>query len=164
MKNLVLMLTLIVSFQVSNAKDSDEATDDQLAKIEKSETSDEYWVTKLKTKYNLTDEQVTKLQTSSISKPQMAMVAELAQKSNKSIDEILKMRIDEKMGWGKIAKELGLPPKTIGQSVSQMRHEAKDERLKHNRNEREEKHKERDEKREKRSQGGGSDKHDKKDK
>ena len=50
MKNLVLILTLIVSFQVLDAKDSDADTDSQLAEIEKSETSYEYRVTKLKTK------------------------------------------------------------------------------------------------------------------
>lgn len=167
MKKLAFIFAALLMFQFSIASESDEQTDQQLENLDKSEVKDDYWANQLKTKYNLTDEQVTKLQTSSISRPQMAMVAELAQKSNKSIDDVLRMRIEDKMGWGKIAKELGLHPKTIGQSVSQMRREAKAERRKMNDKNREEKQSRREDRQEKnnsRGGGNGAGKNDKKDK
>ena len=167
MKNLAFIFVALLMFQLSHAVENDEQTDKQLESLSKSEVANNYWANQLKTKYNLTDEQVTKLQTSSISKTQMAMVAELAQKSNKSIDDVLKMRIDDKMGWGKIAKELGLHPKTIGQSVSQMRRETKEERRKMNGNAREDKQQSREDRKEKHDgRGGGNNagKNDKKDK
>ncbi len=34
----------------------------------------------------------------------------LAEKSGKTVDEILAMKTEDKMGWGKITKELGLKP------------------------------------------------------
>lgn len=81
------------------------------------------WLGALKTEYKLTDEQIKQLKDSGLSYPQMAMTSRLAEKSGKPIDEVLKMRTEQKMGWGKIAKELGVAPKEIGQSVASVRHE-----------------------------------------
>lgn len=87
------------------------------------------WLAGIKTQYKLTDAQVQTLKDSGISYPQMAMTAGLADKSGKSIDEVLKMRTESKMGWGKIAKELGVAPKEIGQSVASLRHEIRAEKM-----------------------------------
>jgi hypothetical protein len=86
------------------------------------------WQSALKTQYKITDEQIKLMQEKGLSYPQMAMASSLAEKSGKSLDDVLKMRTEEKMGWGKIAKELGVPPKEIGQSVASVRHEIRDEK------------------------------------
>jgi len=86
------------------------------------------WSASLKTKFNLTDEQIKTMQSQGMNFPQMAITAGLAQKSGKTIDEVTKMRTEGKMGWGAIAKELGVAPKEIGQSVREMRHSIRDAR------------------------------------
>lgn len=86
------------------------------------------WSASLKAKFNLTDEQIKTMQSQGMNYPQMAITASLAQKSGKTIDEVTKMRTEGKMGWGAIAKELGVPPKEIGQSVREMRHSIRDAR------------------------------------
>jgi hypothetical protein len=107
------------------------AEDDGLAKEEASAESTKdrpEWKNVLKTQYKLTDEQIKSMQDKGLSYPNMAMAAALAEKSGKTLDAVLKMRVDDKMGWGKIAKELGVPPKEIGQSVANARHEIKEDR------------------------------------
>lgn len=86
------------------------------------------WSATLKEKYNLTDEQMAQLSSSGISRPQTAMAAEIAKQSGRSLDEVLKMRTEQKMGWGKIAKELGVEPGAIGRAVADMRHSIHAER------------------------------------
>lgn len=103
------------------------------------------WNNLLKEKYSLTDEQMNTLSQSGVSRPQMAMAAELSKQSGKSLDEVLKMRSEGKMGWGQIAKELGLKPGALGRSVADMHHRLHDER--HER--REGRHERREERREK---------------
>ena len=44
-------------------------------------------------------------------------VSRLAELSGKTKEEILKMRTEQKMGWGAIAKALGVPPKELGQAI-----------------------------------------------
>ena len=56
------------------------------------------------------------------------MAAELAKASGKSFEEIVKMRTEGKTGWGKIAKDLGVDPKLIGQSVASLRKDVRDAR------------------------------------
>jgi hypothetical protein len=75
----------------------------------------------LKEKYALTDDQITAMQAKGLNAPHMAFTAQLAKSSGKSIDEVMKMRLEQKMGWGKIAKELGVHPREIGQSVASLR-------------------------------------------
>ncbi|MEZ0390726.1 MAG: hypothetical protein ACAH59_00825, partial [Pseudobdellovibrionaceae bacterium] len=77
----------------------------------------------LKSKHHLTDAQIQAMRDGGLTYPQMAMASRLSEKSGKTVDDILKMRNDENMGWGKIAKELGISPKEIGQSVAALRHE-----------------------------------------
>ena len=55
--------------------------------------------------------------------PQMAKVNQLALKADKPLEDVIKMRTEDKMGWGKIAKELGVHPSELGHSVSSLRHE-----------------------------------------
>lgn len=94
----------------------------------KSPSNQETWASAVKTKYALTDAQMTQLDTAGIKGPHLAFTAELAKASGKSLEEITQMRTTEKMGWGAIAKKLGLPPGSLGQSVSSLRHELKDNR------------------------------------
>jgi hypothetical protein len=86
------------------------------------------WQSTLKTQYHLTDEQIKSMQDQGLSFPQMAMTSALAEKSGKPLADVLKMRTEDKMGWGKIANELGVEPKEIGQSVAAVRHEMRDEK------------------------------------
>lgn len=102
--------------------------DQEVAKVEKIQAKQEAWDQQLKKTYNLTDEQLKSLHDSGLSSPQLAMVAQLAKSSNKTIDEVLKMRTEQKMGWGEIAKSLGVHPSEIGHSVRDLKHALRDER------------------------------------
>jgi hypothetical protein len=106
--------------------EEDEITKEEVAS-EKVKNRPE-WSDALKTQHKLTDEQIQTMKSKGLTYPQMAMVSSLSEKSGKSIDDVLKMRTEDKMGWGKIAKELGVPPKEIGQSVASLRHEIRDEK------------------------------------
>lgn len=75
----------------------------------------------VKEKYSLTDEQMKAMQDKGIPPNQMAMIAEMAKASGKTTDQVLAMRVDQKMGWGAIAKELGVHPGEIGHAVSSLR-------------------------------------------
>lgn len=86
------------------------------------------WSSEVQTKYSLTDAQMKSMTDAGIKGPQLAITAELAKASGKTTDEIIKMRTTDKMGWGKIAKTLGVPPSTIGQSVSALHRDLKDKR------------------------------------
>lgn len=67
--------------------------------------------------HQLTDDEIKLLETSSISHSQMGKVAQLSKASGKSIEDVLRMRTEQKMGWGKIAKELGVHPSVLGKSA-----------------------------------------------
>lgn len=88
------------------------------------------WNDSIQKKYNLTNEQMKLLTDSQLPEPQLAMAAQLAKTSNKSLEEILKMRAESKNGWGKIAKELGVNPKELGQAVSELKRARNEERKK----------------------------------
>jgi hypothetical protein len=105
------------------------------------------WRTTTQSKYNLTDAQMKAMTDKGIKGPGLAITAGLAEKSGKSVEEVAAMRTDQKMGWGKIAKELGVPPSEIGQSVANMRHDIRDTRHEA-RTEKQAKHQEKIEKRE----------------
>lgn len=107
------------------------------------------WESGIKEKYELTDEQMKTLKDSGLSYPQIAKVAYLSKNSSKSMSEILAMRNEQKMGWGKIAKELNVHPGELGRAVSSLHRERHEERLKHRENqiERKEKNMERKEQR-----------------
>lgn len=130
----------------------------EIGPLEKEETESSQvkdrpeWDKALKEKFLLNDEQIKSMQSKGLNYPQMAIVAGLAQNSGKSIDDVTKMRLEGNMGWGKIAHELGVPPKEIGQSVRAMRHKIQDNRLADKKERREEKREERRERREKHQQ------------
>ena len=122
-------LLLIVNVQSSLAQtETADNVDQEVAQVEQIQTKDEMWTQQLKEKYALTDEQIKAMHDSGISYPQLAMVAQLSKSSQKPIEEVLKMRTEQKMGWRKIAKELGVHPKEIGQSVRDLKHALRDER------------------------------------
>jgi hypothetical protein len=87
------------------------------------ETDQPKWHSSIKEKYALTDEQMKTLKDSGLNYPQIVRVAQLAKSSSKPIGDILAMRVDQKMGWGKIAKELGVPPGELGKAIASMRQE-----------------------------------------
>ncbi len=123
-------LTLVLMGALSTAQ-SARADEDVLAaeEIAAQPTKDRpEWNNTLKTEYKLTDAQIKTMQDKGLTNPQMAMAAALSEKSGKTLDEVLKMRTEDKMGWGKIAKELGVPPQEIGQSVARARHEMRAEK------------------------------------
>ncbi|MGZ3771152.1 MAG: hypothetical protein ACXVCP_15845 [Bdellovibrio sp.] len=135
-KKLILLLgvAMLTNPIIAKAEDEIEKAETQISK----EASQPDFINKLKEKYNLTDEQVKKLQDSKLPEPQLAIVAALAKESGKSIDDILKMRTEKKEGWGKIAKELGLDPKLIGQSVAAMHRQNEDKDKKEDKKEKRE--------------------------
>ncbi len=47
----------------------------------------------------------------------------LAELSGKTTEEISQMRTEQKMGWGAIAKALGVPPRELGQTIRNDRKE-----------------------------------------
>jgi hypothetical protein len=94
------------------------------------QTSSSSWGSLMQKKYNLTDAQVKALADSKLPESEQVKVAQLAKSSGKTIDEVLKMRVDEKMGWGKIAKTLGVHPGELGRAVSDLRKEQNAERKK----------------------------------
>ncbi len=77
----------------------------------------------LQKKYNLSPEQMKALADSNLPQSQFVKVAQLAKSSDKSIDDILKMRLEQKMGWGKIAKTLGVHPGELGRAENEMKPE-----------------------------------------
>ena len=103
----------------TNTTPSESATPPQ----EPSETKDLTWNQMIQKKYNLTDAQMQTLDNAKLNEAHSVRVAHLAQLSNKSIEEVLKLRTDSKMGWGQIAKELGVAESEIGKAVSSLRKE-----------------------------------------
>lgn len=88
------------------------------------------WNQLLQRKYNLNDAQMTALADSKLAEPQMAMAAQLAKSSGKTVEEVLKMQAESKTGWGNLAKQLGVDPKELGQAVSSLKHERNADRKK----------------------------------
>lgn len=79
------------------------------------------WTEQVKAKYNLTDAQVKSLTDAGLQGPQMAKAAAFAEASKQPLDKIIQMRTQDGMGWGKIAKTLGIPANTAGKAVSGLR-------------------------------------------
>ena len=84
------------------------------------------YLERIQKKYNLTDAELKSLSDSKLPDSQLTKVAQLSKSSGKSIDDVLKMRIDEKMGWGRIAKKLGVHPGELGHAESEMKKDRKD--------------------------------------
>src|SRR6516164_3779180 len=75
--------------------------------------ADDDYLNSIKDNYELSDEQMTVLKNSGLPDPQIGMVAQLAKSSGKDLEEIIKMKTESNMGWGEIAKQLGVNPKDI---------------------------------------------------
>lgn len=159
-KLLVLLLaSSLVSPLAAYAEDS-AGTATQTATQESSSDS----MAQLKEKYGFTDEQIKAMQDSKISESQFSMVGALSKESGKSVEEVMKMRTEQKMGWGKIAKELGVAPKALGQSVSSMHRQDDLEVKKEKRDAREARKEERKQKRDEKKQARKEDRAQKRDK
>jgi hypothetical protein len=87
------------------------------------------WKTSVQQKYALTDEQMKQMTDAGIKGPGLAITAGLAKASGKTVQEVALMRTEQKMGWGKIAKDLGVHPSEIGQSVSSLHKNIKEGRV-----------------------------------
>ncbi len=87
------------------------------------------WNSSVQTKYSLTDEQMKQMTDAGIKGPGLAITAGLAKASGKTVQEVALMRTEQKMGWGKIAKDLGVHPSEIGQSVSSLHKNIKEGRV-----------------------------------
>jgi hypothetical protein len=79
----------------------------------------------LQAKYSLTPEQMKSLNDSNLPESQLVKVAQLSKSSGKTIDEVLAMRNEQKMGWGKIAKTLGVHPGELGRANSDLKRESR---------------------------------------
>ncbi|MCB0364918.1 MAG: hypothetical protein H6624_12390 [Bdellovibrionaceae bacterium] len=138
------VLALSLNDTIAQADDTTEIEAAETATEEASKG--EHWREAVMAKYEISEEQYKSLQDQGLKGNQIAIVAGLAKESGKSLDEVAKMRTEDKMGWGKIAKEIGVHPSTIGHSVSALRkevksnrHEAKQERKRERRQARAEK-------------------------
>lgn len=65
----------------------------------------------------------TENETKNLGPNDQTRIDHLAQLSGKSKEEILKMRTEQHMGWGAIAKALGVPPGELGQAMRKDRKE-----------------------------------------
>ncbi len=81
--------------------------------------------TYVQTRYSLTDAQIADLKNAKLNSNQTLRVAELAKMSGKSVEDIIKMRYEQKMGWGKIAKELNLREKDVSHAVNKARSDSR---------------------------------------
>jgi hypothetical protein len=121
---------LLVSFLITAAQTvlADDASGTTTAAAPAASSSS--WSTLMQKKYNLTDAQVKALADSKLPESEQVKVAQLAKSGGKTVDEVLKMRTEDKMGWGKIAKTLGVHPGELGRAVSDLRKEQNAERKK----------------------------------
>ena len=121
-----LMVSLNTAVALADDETNTEANDDSTTTTE-NRPKENKWHSEIQEKYNYSDEQMTTLNDSGLNHAQISKVAHLSSLSDKPIDEILKMRTEDKMGWGKIAKELGVHPGEIGKATSDLRknHHAK---------------------------------------
>lgn len=140
--SLVLVLSVMALSGPSFADDTPAASD-KPADTQTPQQQQESFLQRLQKKYSLIDQQMKTLEASKLPDAELVKVAELAKDSGKSIDDILKMRLDEKMGWGKIAKELKVKPSVLGQAVASMHLERDHDKDKHH-----DKDKDRDERKE----------------
>lgn len=82
--------------------------------------------TYVQTRYSLTDAQIADLKAAKLNSNQTLRVAELAKMSGKSVEDIIKMRYEQKMGWGRIAKELNLRESKVSHAVNKAREERRE--------------------------------------
>lgn len=125
-----IIFTCLAIFLLSPAlhvnADDKVSSDDKEINIQDSEKTQ--WHSEMQSKYELTDDQMKTLTDTGLSYPQLVKIAQLSKSSDKTLEEVIAMRVDQKMGWGKIAKELGLHPGELGRAVASLhrqKHEAK---------------------------------------
>ena len=130
MKTHLILLTLLLGgslvLTVPTWADDDKEMESQESSLQErlnKENKQKEYEKKLEEKYGLSEQQIQDLHKKGLNDSQITIAAQLAKSSGKSIDDVVKMRLDQKMGWGKIAKELGVPPREIGQSISSMHHD-----------------------------------------
>lgn len=129
-KYTALALTLLLVGFSAQADDNATAPSTPPAETETTEAKPLTWNQLVQKKYSLTDEQMKRLTEAKLNEPNMVRVAHFAQLSNKSIEDVLKMRNESKMGWGQIAKELNVHPSESGKAVSSLRKERNELRKK----------------------------------
>lgn len=118
----VLVTGLVFSLDV-RAEDATDETDPFVSEVEAPK-----WNTAIQNTYTLTEQQMKTLNDSGLNPAQKAKIAGLAQMSGKSLEEVLKMRTEQKMSWGKMAQTLGVQPGEIGKSVAKFHQNVRQER------------------------------------
>ncbi len=73
---------------------------------------------RLKTEHGLSASEVAKYQEQGLDDRQLTIAARFAKASGISLAGIVKMRLQEKKGWGEIAKTLGVDPSEIGLRIN----------------------------------------------
>lgn len=114
----LLNLTGWIVFPLTTHAERDEI-DAQIPRLEEAAKKTGF-ETKLKSRYTLTDVELKKLHEAGLNGAQITVAAQISSSAGVPIEEIVKMRTQQKMGWGEIAKTLGVPPKEIGESISAM--------------------------------------------
>lgn len=77
---------------------------------------------RLQRDHGLSDADLQALRARGLDDRQITIAARFAKASRKPINEIVKMRVDEKKGWGRIADDLGVDPKDIGLKITRKVH------------------------------------------
>lgn len=108
----MMTVSLTLSQNVRAEIDGLQREERKLTKLEVEMKKDGYEA-KLKRRYGLGDGELKRFHFAGLNNAQITIAAQLAQASGKVTGEIAKMRLEEKMPWGEIAKKIGVPPKQI---------------------------------------------------
>jgi hypothetical protein len=118
------ILALFVAANLLSPSDLRALPADEIAKQEAASATDADkagWAATIQGRFQFTDEQMKMMRKKGLKNPQLAIVGKLAETSGKSVEEILDMRKGRGMGWEKIAAELGVEPREIGEAISTTR-------------------------------------------
>lgn len=149
----ILFITLLLASAISFAEETTTPTN----------TTDPNSVTTPAPKPELTEQKISELKTQGWKDAQIDKLKALVDASGKTPDEIIAMRKDLKMGWGKIAKELGVHPGVLGRGHGKDKghsnREDKEARKEARKERKEKREMNRAEKHENKSHGNGGNKH-----
>lgn len=97
----------------------DPLTKEDVASLDTAERSD--WKIAIEKVYKPKEEEIRLMKERGLSWPQMAIVAQMAKSSKKSIAEVMSFRDGRQMGWSQMAAELKLDDKAIAKEVAKVR-------------------------------------------
>ncbi|MBL6990219.1 MAG: hypothetical protein ISR65_10595 [Bacteriovoracaceae bacterium] len=154
MKSIVFLSTLLFIFIISNvgplnAQDITDSYDDKHA-AEINDMDHDKLRDELKDNYQMDDKRIDELRGKGMSYSGIMFSSDIARQSGKRVEDIAKMRMEDKKGWGKIAKDVGV--KRSGLKLGHLKHDKKDRKGKKgkDRDKDKDKHEKRKDKHEKR--------------